>query len=97
MNAIIFIAIVIVAVGITAVIAFIASYFEYKGWNGGVCPRCGKPLRYFDTDSQGGEGWTCDGCNYTAWVSYHRMVYRFWNRRENKNLIKDGNNEKTNI
>lgn len=73
---------VIVAVVLITAVTLVASYFEYKGWNGGVCPKCGKPLRYFDTDSQGGEGWTCDGCDYTTWVSYHRMVYRFWNRRK---------------
>jgi len=81
-KTVIFIMTVIVAVVLITAVTLVASYFEYKGWNGGVCPKCGKPLRYFDTDSQGGEGWTCDGCDYTAWVSYHTMVYRFWNRRK---------------
>jgi tRNA(Ile2) C34 agmatinyltransferase TiaS len=62
-------------------VTFIASYFEYKNWNGGVCPKCGRKLEYFDTDSQGGEGWTCDECDYTTWVSYHNLVYKFWKNK----------------
>lgn len=87
-NAVIFTAVIFMAITFVAILGLIASYFEYKSWNGGVCPRCGKPLRYFDTDSQGGEGWTCDKCDYTAWVSYHRMVYRFWNKRIKKQTNK---------
>ena len=49
---------------------------EAKRWNGGYCPRCGKKLRKFDRDSQGGDGWCCDNCNYDTWVSYHRWVYK---------------------
>lgn len=80
---ILMIAVLISAVAVT-IISFIASYFEYKDWNNGVCPKCGKPLRCFDTDSTGGEGWTCDDCDYTTWVSYHTLVYEFWKKRSKK-------------
>ena len=68
-DILIFTATVLMVLLIMAAISFVASYCEYKGWNGGVCPVCGKPLRHFDTDSQGGEGWTCDKCDHTVWVA----------------------------
>ena len=80
---VLFISIIITAVVVSAM-AFSASYSEYKSLNNKVCPNCGKPLRYFDTDSQGGEGWTCDNCDYTTWVSYHNLVYRFWPKHSKK-------------
>lgn len=49
---------------------------EAKDWNGGICPKCGKPLKHFDNDSQGGHGWCCHDCDYYTWVSYHRWVYK---------------------
>lgn len=49
---------------------------ERKNWNGGVCPRCGTNLRKFDTDSRGCEGWVCDNCHHTIWVSYLKFVYK---------------------
>jgi predicted RNA-binding Zn-ribbon protein involved in translation (DUF1610 family) len=76
---VIIISVILTAIVVT-VISLLVSYSEYKNWNGGVCPNCGEKLRYFDTDSQGGEGWTCDKCNHTAWVSYHNLVYKFWKR-----------------
>lgn len=42
---------------------------EKKFFNRGVCPHCNKKLKCFDTDSQGGRGYSCD-CGYTTWVSY---------------------------
>lgn len=48
----------------------IGRYLERKNFNKGVCPNCGTKLRYFDADSQGGRGYTCDKCNYTTWCSY---------------------------
>lgn len=78
---------VIISLLVTASISFIASKLEYKDWNGGVCPKCGKPLRHFDDDSQGGHGWTCDNCDYTTWVSYHRLVYKFWENKYRKNEV----------
>lgn len=43
---------------------------EEHYYNNGICRHCGKPLRYFDTDSQGGRGYCCDDCGYHTWVSY---------------------------
>lgn len=43
---------------------------EAMDWNGGYCT-CGKPWRYFDTDSQGGRGYKCDDCHQTIWISYN--------------------------
>lgn len=69
----------IISLLINFIVTFIISYFEYKHLNDGICPNCGEPLRHFDTDSQGGDGWTCDFCDkYTVWVSYHKLVYDFW-------------------
>lgn len=71
---------ILLFVVIYAIIAFLIVHFaskaEAKAWNGGICPHCGKPLRHFDDDSQGGHGWCCDDCDYTTWVSYHKLVYR---------------------
>jgi prepilin signal peptidase PulO-like enzyme (type II secretory pathway) len=53
---------------------------ECKDWNKGICPKCGKPLKHFDTDSQGGEGWCCNNCRYYTWVSYKKYVYKTQNQ-----------------
>ena len=47
-----------------------AYFIEKKQFNNGICPKCGNRLRYFDTDSHGGKGFTCDNCHYTVWVSW---------------------------
>ena len=43
---------------------------ERKDFNGGICPKCGTLLRHFDNDSHGAQGWTCDECDYTTWISW---------------------------
>lgn len=43
---------------------------KHKEFNNGVCPKCGKQLKHFDTDSQGGRGYCCNDCHYFTWVSY---------------------------
>lgn len=53
---------------------------ERKDWNKGICPQCGKQLKCFDIDSQGGEGWCCNDCRYYTWVSYKRYVYKTRNQ-----------------
>lgn len=58
------------------IITYYAIHREKKAWNNGICPNCGHELRLFGRDSQGGDGWTCDKCDYTTWVSYHKFVYR---------------------
>jgi len=47
-----------------------ARSWEKARYNGGLCTGCGHPWRYFDTDSQGGRGYKCDGCRRGTWVSY---------------------------
>lgn len=55
----------------------IGMYLEYKDFNNGICPKCGKPLILFDTDSQGGRGYCCSKCMHVAWVSYHWIDKKF--------------------
>lgn len=43
---------------------------EKRDFNNGFCPHCNQRLKFFDTDSQGGRGYCCPGCNYITWVSY---------------------------
>ena len=42
---------------------------EQKIWNNGINSNSGIPWRYFDSDSQGGRGYT-DGNEY-IWISYN--------------------------
>ena len=62
-------------------IGIVAFFYGFKAesnlFNNGVCLKCGKKLRYFDTDSHGGRGYTCDQCGYTTWVSYKRIDKNF--------------------
>lgn len=78
-----FLLIVTVCAIVILPVCYFASKAEAKDWNGGYCPICGRELRHFDTDSQGGHGWCCDDCGYTAWVSYHKWVYRTRKTDEN--------------
>ena len=50
--------------------SLIGALWERHDWHGGRCPACGHPWRYFDTDSQGGRGYACDGCEKTIWISW---------------------------
>ena len=56
--------------GLLAMIPIVGFICERRWWNGGKCPNDGIPWRYFDTDSQGGRGYTCDSCDKTILVSY---------------------------
>ena len=51
-------------------LTFIGYRMEKKSYNGGNCPDCKASWRYYDTDSQGGRGYTCDTCPRGVWVSY---------------------------
>ena len=42
---------------------------EVRTWNDGHC-KCGYRWRWFDNDSHGGRGYTCDSCDRTCWISY---------------------------
>lgn len=68
---VIIICILIVILVISGILT--AMYFEYKDFNNGICPRCGKRLKHFDTDSQGGRGYCCNSCKYFTWVSYNSV------------------------
>ena len=63
---------VISLISIFVALCYFGYYKEKKDFNNGVCPNCGKPLRHFDTDSQGGQGWCCDDCGYTTWISWFK-------------------------
>lgn len=64
---IIFIVLLIVFVMVTA----LGIILEKRNYNKGICKYCGKPLRHFDTDSQGGRLYTCpDFCSLVS-VSYN--------------------------
>ena len=56
------------ALAMIGLFALFAS-IERRTWNRGQC-KCGSPLEYFDTDSQGGRGYVCRSCNRTVWISY---------------------------
>lgn len=81
-DLLIFVILMSVIIGIFIVSLYLAVCSEVKNWNGGYCPRCGKKLRHFDCDSQGGDGWCCDACDYTTWVSYYKLVYRTARKEE---------------
>lgn len=55
-------------VGVLAAGAAASILAERREWNGGVCKKSGKPWRYFDSDSEGGRGYT-DGEHY-CWISW---------------------------
>ena len=66
-----------IIVGIILILLIIAGCIygysrEKKDFNNGICPTCGTQLRHFDNDSQGGQGWCCDKCGYTAWISWFK-------------------------
>jgi hypothetical protein len=42
---------------------------ERRIWNGGICKISNKPWKFFDTDSQGGRGYS-DGEGNDCWLSY---------------------------
>ena len=47
-----------------------AAARERLAFNAGECPSCRRSWRRYDVDSQGGRGYTCDGCKRGVWVSY---------------------------
>ena len=78
----IFVIILMVLLFITLIIIGIA--WEKRDYNNGICKYCGKPLRHFDTDSQGGRLYTCPNfCNLVC-VSYPCV---------DRNYKEDNNNE----
>jgi hypothetical protein len=59
-----------------AMVLMIFGSIKYEKWryNDGICRKCGAELRYFDRDSQGRNGYTCDACDYTVWISWLGIV-----------------------
>lgn len=53
------------------VLAIYVAYSEYKNFNKGLCPKCGKKLECVNIDSHGGRGYMCKKCYYYTWVSYN--------------------------
>ena len=56
----------------------LAYFSDKKDFNKGKCPKCGKPLKCIDTDSQGGRWYVCtdrykkeNPCDYNCWISYN--------------------------
>lgn len=52
-----------------ASICAIGWFWDRYLWNKGRCRQCGNEWRYFDTDSQGGDGYDCAGGHH-AWFSW---------------------------
>ena len=50
-------------------ILYIASV---KQFNNGICKKCGGKMKYFDTDSQGSDGYMCEHCGNTVWQSWYK-------------------------
>jgi len=63
-------AILVFFIVLFAIMIIVARNWEARDFNNGFCPHCGRKLRYFDSDSQGGRGYRCDACEYTTWCSY---------------------------
>ena len=51
--------------------AVLCRHLEKKEWNNGKCTNCGTEWKNFDTDSQGGRGYSCPKCDKTIWISYN--------------------------
>lgn len=67
----------VLSIGVALVLALpvgmaIAWSWDIRDWNGGVCRKCVTRWAYFDTDSQGGRGYKCEG-GHTIWISYPRV------------------------
>jgi predicted RNA-binding Zn-ribbon protein involved in translation (DUF1610 family) len=64
------IAIILLIIALMVGLPLIGIHLEKEGYNNGRCPKCGKSLYHFDTDSQGGRGYCCPDCYYATWVTY---------------------------
>lgn len=59
------VAVVFLAIGMP----MIGTWYERKKWNGGISPYTGEKWKHFDTDSQGGRGYT-DSEENVIWISW---------------------------
>lgn len=71
------ITIIMLVIAIIYIVCRIAITFEKRSFNNGICKKCGSKLHHFDTDSQGGRGYTCSHCDYYIWVTYPSVDKRF--------------------
>lgn len=62
--------ILIIMAAISFIILSLAILYEKREYNNGICKCCGKKLRHFDTDSQGGRLYTCEDMHTLVSVSY---------------------------
>lgn len=62
--------ILIVMTTIFFTVLSLAIMHEKREYNNGICKCCGKKLRHFDTDSQGGRLYTCEDMHTLVSVSY---------------------------
>jgi len=57
------------------IVMILARSAEKKIWNNGICVETGEPWKHFDTDSQGGRGYTSidgnSGKDVYTWISYN--------------------------
>lgn len=76
---IIYLTIIVMIIVLLIVGTITGRYCEQKAFNNGICPHCKSKLKNFDSDSQGGRGYTCKVCNYTTWVSYRSVDKNYKN------------------
>lgn len=63
------------------VIPFYAIHCEKKDFNNGICPRCGRRLYHFDTNSQVSRGYCCHKCPYFTWISWYWVDRKFLHKK----------------
>lgn len=63
--------IIIFIISLFIIIPLIAIKKEKELFNNSICKVCGQKLKHFDTDSQGGRGYTCPSMCYSVWISYN--------------------------
>lgn len=69
--------IVLIASIVWILLILFAPNDEKEKFNNGICKVCGQKLKCFDTDSQGGRGYTCSEWHYPVWVSYPSVDKNF--------------------
>ena len=72
MTTIVLIAFAVMLILLLSLSCYIAYRLEKKDFNNGICPKCGKPLKHFDSTFCGDQGWICDDCDYCVWISWFK-------------------------
>jgi tRNA(Ile2) C34 agmatinyltransferase TiaS len=68
----IMIIVIITTVCIMLLIGIVLYFVDKHTYNNGVCKKCGGTMKCFDTDSQGGYGYSCDKCENHFWISWYK-------------------------